>query len=176
MEVCFSKKDNGLVRRFWKSEKRMGPGDSKWAYIFSGYCRSIPQTERRLFRDFVRDIPRNICERCLIEGLKDVTSLCMPYVLDGFLWLRYFLDLKVLGGYDTTLNREDPFAEYRSTFGKRPHKEVPEDLKFWIEDTVSKIGIDSVGFSFRDFVSFRDAWALPGVSVLTEIARLKLRT
>jgi hypothetical protein len=89
----------------------------------------------------------------------------MPYVLDGFLWLRYFLDLKVLGGYDTTLNREDPFAEYRSTFGKRPHKEVPEDLKFWIEDTVSKIGIDSVGFSFRDFVSFRDAWALPGVSV-----------
>jgi hypothetical protein len=157
--------DESLVRRFWRNDRKFGKAN-KWSYIFSGYKKCLPAAEARDFTLFVKEISRNLCERCLIDRLKEVTTAAMRSILDtGFLWPRYFLDLKVLGGFDTVLNRDEPFAEYPEIFGEQPQRDFPDRLKYWIDETIARIEIRSVAYSFSDFVSFRDGWALSGASV-----------
>jgi hypothetical protein len=166
-ELIFSKKDLGLIRRFWRNDRSLGlAGNSKWGYLFSGYYRTLPNRLKKLFRILIKSIPRSLCERMLIDWLKEFSTNIMEFLIEyEMIELRYFLDLKVLGGFDTILNRDDPFEDYRHDYGPRKQGDVPERLQFWILDTIRKIQLRPQTFEFKDFVSFRDAWALPGASV-----------
>jgi hypothetical protein len=78
-----------------------------------------------------------------------------------FIWL---LDWRVLGGFDTEVNRRDPFPTYREAFGQK-REGFDDRLRYWIDDTVGKIIPKRLEYDFASFVSFRDAWAAGGASV-----------
>lgn len=165
-ELGFSEKDEMLSRKLWKGLRLGFSKGSKWSYILSGYVRSLPLLDRKLFMRFIENLPRELCEECFIEYLKEVSRKALELLLEeSQMWLIYYLDLKVLGGFDTELNRKNPFEDYEKDYGTEVVKEVPDLIKKWIDDTVSKIGIKEVDFSFDEFVSFRDGWSLPGASV-----------
>jgi hypothetical protein len=160
-----SEKDVRLIRRLWRAPKLPGLEKcSKWGYVMGGYIRTLTKQINKLFYSFVGWIP-DMCETCLISYLKEVSRLSLELVLEqNQRWLLPFLDLKVLGGFDTEVNRQDPFAEYKKDYGTEV--EPPSSrVEYWIDDTISKIGIKQVDYEFEEFVSFRDAWALPGASV-----------
>jgi hypothetical protein len=166
MDIDFSKKDEGLSRKLWKGAKQLGlKVGSKWGYVFSGYYRSLKPREQIDFRYLVSRFPR-ACETCFIAYLKQLSINAMSMLLEyKYMWLIYFLDMHVLGGFDTDINRQNPFEAYPEDFGVVRAPDVPERIQFWIKDTIDRIGIGHIGYSLEDFVSFRDAYALPGASV-----------
>jgi hypothetical protein len=88
--------------------------------------------------------------------------------------LRYFLDWKVLGGYDTSANRGD-VEDSVKVFYERRSQLFDERLRFWIDDTINKIATRPVGYSFEDFVSFRDAWCTSGSAVGGKAKKMSYR-
>jgi hypothetical protein len=161
-----SEKDEVLIRRLWKGVRIKGFDCSKkWGYVMAGYARSLPRDVFGIFVETVRCLP-DACEECHINNLKELSRMSLERVLErDELWRMCLLDLKVLGGFDTVLNRKDPFEEYQKDYGTESEQKFDERLKFWIDDTLDKIDYVAVDFSFEDFVSFRDGWAMPGASV-----------
>jgi len=165
-KLAMSDKDERLIRRLWKAVRGWKlSGSSKWGYVFSGYVRTLTSTQARLFKAVMDWIP-DTCEETFIDTLKAISRECLEGVLErGEIWRSIFLDLKVLGGFDTVNNRKSPFDTYKQEYGTEKAGEEDERLKFWIRDTIKRIGVRNVPYSFDEFVSFRDAWALPGASV-----------
>jgi hypothetical protein len=165
-DLPFTTKDEGLIRRLWKVPRLRGlkPG-TKWGYAFGAYLRTVPKEVHALVISAYRWLP-DCCEECFIDVLKELSRVSLERVLhNDERWRLYLLDLKVLGGFDTVLNRQDPFESYDEDYGTKSSQELDDRLKFWIDDTIGKIGVDMVDFDFEEFVSFRDAWALPGASI-----------
>ncbi len=90
-----------------------------------------------------------MCESCLIDYLKEVSMRTLQSLMIGFdSSLLKLLRLKVLGGYDTVLNRIDPFNSYNDDFGTPKSGGLnclkvlygcPVSGKRWHDDVVSKI-------------------------------------
>lgn len=108
-DIPMSDQDERLIRRLWRSPGLKGlKGSTKWGYVFGGYVRSLPPSSGKLFREVLRRFP-DMCEACFIEYLKDFSRRNLLHVLENDeRWRVIFLDLKVLGGFDTVLNRLDP--------------------------------------------------------------------
>jgi hypothetical protein len=160
-DVLFSDVDVKLVRRLWKSK---GCGERKWMTIFRGYSDALG-SGRQLF-DYAVSLFPKCGEREFIDFLKEFSRVCLRELLScKALWLLPFLDLKVLGGFDTVYNRDEPFASYKKDYGVKSKQILSKRLRYWIRDTVNKLEIKRVGYSFEDYISFRDAWAVGGSSV-----------
>jgi hypothetical protein len=165
-DVPFSSVDERLIRRLWRVGKNKHvKGFSKWGYVFAGYGKTLAKNASETFFKTVGAFP-NCCERCFIDFLKEFSRINLRQVLEGDeLWRMMFLDLKVLGGFDTVYNRDDPFEAYEKDFCTESDQVLSEEMKWWIDNTINKIEFVPVGYTFEEFVSFRDAWALPGASV-----------
>mmetsp|Transcript_3510 Transcript_3510/g.3902 ORF Transcript_3510/g.3902 Transcript_3510/m.3902 type:complete len:399 (+) Transcript_3510:3291-4487(+) len=174
-DLEMSKKDLSLVRRLWKTPRIRGlRADTKWGYIFGGYLRSVPTEMFGLMLSLFRWLP-DCSARELIEILKEVNRVSLEKLLvEDQRWRIYLLDLKVLGGFDTELTRDNPFEDYPVDYGTVSNQEMDVDLLKWIDDTVDRIGIKQVKYDFKEFVSFRDAWALPGASVQGTAKKLQV--
>jgi hypothetical protein len=166
-EIGFSKKDESLVRRYWKvrlcrsSLKRFG---QKWAYAFLAYQKMIPPGDRHVVSSVMNSLNANLCESCFIGNLKQLSNNALKQVLDHSVFeFRWLLDLRVLGGFDTELNRGDPTLSYPKDFGAK--REGSEVIFPYIDEVISNIETRNVLFGFKEFVSFRDAWSTGGSSV-----------
>jgi hypothetical protein len=175
-DLDFSKLDDTLCRRFWKMNKNYRKFGRKWCYLFSAYTNMLPLCQRSFFTRNILNVNSDCCESCWISRLKDISNVCLQGVLYDFrLEYKIFLDLKVLGGYDTACNRESP-PPYREVFGITSDQSLTDRLKFWIDDTVNKISTKQVGYSFDEFVSFRDAWATTGAAVGGKAKKVEFST
>lgn len=169
--LAFTKKDLSLLRTYGRSrsdyKKYFG---TKWGYVLGVYRSVLPLHVRKFFDKWIFKMPNGICERCFIDALKNLSQQCLKRVVEYSRFeLRYFLDLKVLGGYDTVLNRDDAFNNYANDYGK--HK-VGADIYKYIDKYVDKISFGKIPYSFRDFVSFRDAWSAGGVATSGKACKL----
>ncbi|BBJ21451.1 CP-RdRp fusion protein [Pythium splendens RNA virus 1] len=180
-EVELSEKDLELRRKLvpWTQQTRhdyrkLG---GKWGKAFTLYRRHVPSVVAPRLDAVVEHLPCAVCEACHIDNLKTVSrSVLSNLVQIGVTDDIYLLDLAVLGGYDTVLNRVDPLETLREEFCVPAATEGKLDprMKFWIRDTLDKIRYRRVRVSFSDLVSFRDEWANPGASTFGSNAKLEV--
>lgn len=150
---------------------------AKWGVILSKYHTVLPATVKPKYLKMIAQLRGDMCETCFISVLKEVGRLNLQRMIQrGVDDALYFLDLHVLGGYDTTLNRVDPMSTLREEFCVSKNVDLSPRMKYWIRDTIDKISFKNVGVSFKQFVRFRDAWCNPGASTLGNSAKIAVKT
>jgi hypothetical protein len=145
--------------------RRYGP---KWGIILTRYLLFLqPHHASVVNKVLVEADLGDTCEECFIDALKQLTVEASQRVLyRGEYKYTPLMDMKVLGGYDTILNRQSPFSSYPEYFGTyRPAGAELAGLAKYLKEAVAKIAFRPLHYSFADYVSFRDAWATQGASV-----------
>jgi hypothetical protein len=118
-----------------------------------------------------------MCEVCLFSFFKAVTQACLRRIMaQGISDLRFLLDLHVLMGYDTALNRTDPMATVFEEFCTPAGSRDDTSLRRYIRKAINNMSFRPIAMSFEQFVAFRDAWANPGSSTLGKSAELEVTT
>lgn len=177
-EIDFSEMDSGLQRPLisWRKKGkaeylRLG---RKWGVLFQRYRELIPATVGPKLDEVVAVLPVDVCETCFVANLKAVSRYVLADITEhGLNDYVYALDLHVLGGYDTELNRVDPLATVEAEFCTPSETKLDADMKKAILDTVGLMKFGVVRGSFAEFVKFRDAWANPGASTYGKTARIR---
>lgn len=180
-DICFSDLDETLAKNLIARDrtvrhvfKHLG---AKWGRILSQYARVLPATVRPKYYSMVGQLPGRVCESCFISVLKEVGRLNLQRIVArGIDDSIYFLDLHVLGGYDTTLNRQDPMLTLKEEFCVPSTHPLSSKMKKWIRDTIDMISFKNVNVSFDQYVRFRDRWCNPGASTLGRATKLRVHT
>lgn len=177
-----SKLDSSLLRKHvsscnqrWFCE-RLGP---KWGLCFARYRKLIGDGVGGDWLEEVADALVAKDEEELISVLKKVSRLAIEHtVYCGFGPHSVLMDLHVIGGYDTVLNRKDVMASIRQEVGVAPPPLAREDVTPRMLEKVRRIIRENWRGSasevtFEHFVQFRDAWSTPGASTLEGCAWLE---
>jgi hypothetical protein len=180
--ASFSKKDNQLYRRGVKHSglrwwvEQLG---EKWGHSLSRYEYLIGGSRGAALLRSVGPLLRRESEEVTIEVAKEISRLSTEYaVLCGKSEADYLLDLHVLAGYDTVLNRVDVMKDIEKEIA-RDCDPLPKGYEHRMQEKIRKIVLDNFRFKsdtpgFRRYVSFRDAWSTPGATTLP--GRLELAT
>lgn len=177
----FSKMDRSLLRRGVKSllPARFSVFGEKWGAAFARYFYLIGQDN---VLEWALPLLRKCCasdEESFIGRLKEVSRLCTEYTVHaGFTAAAYLMDIHVLGGYDTELNRVDVLLNVRSEIGVAP-KPIDEKLQERMLRRIRSIVSSELKFKlveagFKKFIRFRDAWSTSGATTLE--GKVKLET
>jgi hypothetical protein len=151
----------------------------KWGCAFARYAALIGRGDGCWWLRQLADWIRADDEEQLIGALKAVSREATEFtVLTGFGGYSYLMDVHVLGGYDTVLNRKDVMVDIERDVGRVPPPLEDDDLSQRVMVKVRAIVSANWALreqlpTFEDFVSFRDAWSTPGASTLPGKAVLR---
>jgi len=169
-----SRKDERLWRRGVKSCDRQRCQELfgvKWGLALSRYFYLTGTSDLvDRFLPVFRLCRRND-EAEMIECFKEVSRLSTEYsVLCGFSPVSYLMDLHVLAGYDTVLNRVDVMQNIAREIGVEPAP-IADHLQQRMMKRIAEIVSANFRFgksfgNFSEFVGFRDAWSTPGATTL----------
>lgn len=174
-EFCISRKDGRLWRegvrtpglQWWTS--RVG---EKWGTAFCKLAGLAGEQASVEWLRAVADAVRCHDEADFISRIKDVSRLAIEFSVGcGFGAYSILMDLQVVGGFDTVLNRKDVMANIAAEVGHalpQPCAQRGEALMSRARSIVRENVRGKVGgvVSFEQFVNFRDAWATPGASTV----------
>lgn len=181
--VALSPKDIGLLRDSVKGDKQsrfVGLLGEKWGIALSRYAWLSGCVR---FRDTLLDLlvdVRGVGEEHIIEMFKGISREAIEYSVGlGFGWWSFFMDIHVVGGYDTVLNRKDVMAGIAEEVGV-PAPPLSPRLEAQLLDTVTRIvgeavGCRSTGVSLSHFANFRDYWSTAGASTVSGKVVLEAR-
>lgn len=146
--------------------------------MFSQYYRLLPLNVGTKLLNLMRRIPRNMCEECFITTLKNISDTKLATMIAcGYSDELYFLDMLVLTGYDTILNRVDPLTTIRSDFGQpKQSSQYDSKIKQNIDFFVNKMLIKEPPCTFAQFVSLRDHWTNSGSSTYGTTVKVNIKT
>lgn len=170
--LTFSKHDRSLFSSFHKVLPKIKERNiyikwlgHKWGNIFNWYSLSIPPIARICLRycAFISSLQPHT-ETSFINYLKEFGIIATDLLFSGYTDMKYLVNLEVLGGYDTTLNRIDVNDLQRGLVTKIPtdtYKLTP-DLMTSIDNIISKIKLKKYTEvqSFLGFLQYRDNWAI----------------
>lgn len=175
--IAFSEFDESLRRSSvgnrWQRKfyKRLGP---KLGSVLSMYRQFLPAAVCPLLDELVTKWP-DMCEECNIKAMKHMTQRFLDEMTQhGVDDRRYLLDLNVLLGYDTVLNRTDPMATIRSEFGEPALPVDNRRMKYFVEQAIDSMAFGPISCKFDEFVKFRDAWANSGASTFGTTASVSV--
>lgn len=160
----------------------------KWATALSFYIDHIPSGPAKLVSDVLKILGDP--DRCEVETIdflsfvSDVVKAEFPRGLGGP--LRYLVDMKVMGGYNTYLNNVDPVKPwFEKMLGKRdslPGDQVSK-LKKHLDNSLDSIRWKKdCKLSVGEFVTNRGYWEGSGSALRTKFVvtvdgrRVKLRS
>lgn len=166
-----------LDRQLWRgSSKRLGgartlrpefkPFGPKWGRVLQTYMRRVPPEAQSVIAAELVPL-KECCEACWLDRLSLVSQAATRRSIDqGFGWFSYLCDLKVLGGYDTALNRVDIMDDFVKAATRAPLGNDTPKMREYIQEAVDKLGTRHVSqqVTFEQFVEFRDEYALAGAS------------
>lgn len=105
-----------------------------------------------------------LTEVLFIEYLKLIGQNALRLSADGDLKFLYFINLEVLGGYDTVNNRVNVLKEQFYKVNKIPETayKLTSELKSEISKVISKIVIknETNHQTFAEFIAYRDNWSI----------------
>lgn len=177
-DIEFSEKDNRLWRLYNKDFKEapyMVRFGYKWGRAFSVYRQHVPVLARDVFDAVLRRVPVNMCEEHFVLQLKQISQAILRRIMStGISEAKYLLDLHVLGGYDTEMNRKDPMLTLFEEFGVEKKAVNTARMEKYVREVVGHIVFQKPKYSFEQFVSFRDKWANSGASSFGATVKLRV--
>lgn len=160
----FSKID----QRLWKGGKKRNDFvtfGEKWGCLLTWYKFRLPEEMKSLLSILLKVRVADEVELMKYLGhVSDEIKARHPEELSRA--LRYLIDLKVLGGYDTELNRVDPVkAWFKSMTREGDYDAKQSPLHPYIRRVVNEFGFKSLGAkSVNSWFLDRGNWMRPGAS------------
>lgn len=154
LQLDFSPMDNKLRNRqhnYMNSSKSIFIKwlGRKWGNIFLSYCKHLVPINQIVLRILCYNISKHtyMTERSLIKLLKTVGANALKLMDQGIVIAKDLINLEVLGGYDTVLNRVDILAEQKAKVAFLPDgaDKMSDDLKTEIDKVVDQIRIKKEG-------------------------------
>lgn len=137
----------------------------KWGRAFYLYSLNLTGTELYLLKYIsYHAYIYSLTEALFIEYLKLVGQNALKLAANGDLKFLYFINLEVLGGYDTVNNRVNVLKEQFHKVNKIPTTAytLTNELTTEIKKIIGKIVIknEKNHQTFAEFIAYRDNWSI----------------